>query len=229
MNQHTIAEDCNVITSIPFEIRLERALNDLRRGHPIILMDKFDRENEGDLIVAAEKLTVPAMATMIREGSGIVCLCLTDAAIRHLELRPMVENNESRYQTAFTVSIEARNGVSTGVSAQDRVTTIQTAIAEGATAHDLVSPGHVFPLRVVPGGVLEREGHTEGAVELAILAGFKPAAVLCELTNPDGTMTKGEQISVFAEKYKMAVLSIEELVRHRRLLEAEAKKTGERA
>jgi 3,4-dihydroxy 2-butanone 4-phosphate synthase len=127
----------------------------------------------------------------------------------------MVQNNESRYRTAFTVSIEAREGVTTGVSAQDRVTTIRAAIAEGAQSSDLVSPGHVFPLRAATGGVLERTGHTEGSVELARMAGLKPAAVLCEITNTDGTMAKGGDIDRFARKHRMVVLSIAELVEHR--------------
>lgn len=199
-----------------FEERFAQALRDMRRGHPVILVDDFDRENEGDLIVAAEKITPQAMATMIREGSGIVCLCLTHEAADHLQLPLMVERNESRYGTAFTVSIEAREGVTTGVSAADRTTTVRKAVADGATAHDLARPGHVFPLRAAKGGVLERGGHTEGSVELARMAGLKPAAVLCELTNPDGTMTKGEQIARFAERHGMTVLSIAELVEERR-------------
>lgn len=197
------------------EERFQRALEDMRRGHPVILVDDFDRENEGDLIVAAEKLSAASMAMMIREGSGIVCLCLTGETLDRLQLPLMVKNNESRYRTAFTVSIEAREGVTTGVSAQDRVTTIRTAIAENAQATDLVSPGHVFPLRAAAGGVLARGGHTEGSVELARMAGLKPAAVLCEITNPDGTMAKGEDIDRFAKTNDMVVLSIAELIEHR--------------
>jgi len=199
----------------PSEVRFQRALDDMRRGHPVILVDDFDRENEGDLIVAAEKLSVASMAVLIREGSGIVCLCLPGETLDRLQLPLMVENNESRYRTAFTVSIEAREGVTTGVSAQDRVTTIRTAIADDAQPSDLVSPGHVFPLRAADGGVLARTGHTEGSVELARMAGLKPAAVLCEITNPDGTMAKGEDIDRFAKTRDMVVLSIAELVQHR--------------
>lgn len=204
------------IFSIPFSIRLKRALDDVRRGYPVILMDDFDRENEADLIVAAERITSESMAMMIREGSGIVCLCLTDDDVRRLDLPQMVADNESRYGTAFTVSIEAREGVTTGVSAQDRVTTIRAAIARGASSHDLARPGHVFPLRAAQGGIVERGGHTEGSIELAVLAGFKPAGVLCEITNPDGTMTKGDQIARFAHERKMTVLTIEELVAYRK-------------
>jgi 3,4-dihydroxy 2-butanone 4-phosphate synthase len=200
----------------------------MRRGHPIILMDDFDRENEADLIVAAEKISVQTMALMIRECSGIVCLCLNDDVLRSLDLPPMVSDNQSRFQTAFTVSIEARRGVTTGVSAQDRVTTIRAAIADDARPDDLARPGHVFPLRAVAGGVLSRQGHTEGSVDLAILAGLKPAAVLCEITNPDGTMTKGDEIWRFAELHQMIVLTIEELVQHRqRLAEAAYMKPGD--
>lgn len=200
---------------IPFEERFRRALADMRNGRPVILVDDFDRENEADLIVAAEKISVPVMAMMIRECSGIVCLCLTEEATERLQLQPMVVNNQSRYQTAFTVSIEAREGVTTGVSAQDRVTTIRAAIADNARPEDLARPGHVFPLRARAGGVLERRGHTEGSVDLAVMAGLKPAAILCELTNPDGTMTKGEQIYDFAQQHDLTILSIEELVEHR--------------
>lgn len=199
----------------PFAQRLARALDDMRRGHPVLLVDDFDRENEADLIVAAERIDVATMARLIRDGSGIVCLCLDDAAIERLALPPMVQSNQSRYQTAFTVSIEAREGVSTGVSAADRVSTVRAAIAEHARPEDLARPGHVFPLRARPGGVLERRGHTEGSVDLARLAGLRPAAILCELMNPDGTMTRGAQIDAYATQHDMVVLSIDELARHR--------------
>jgi 3,4-dihydroxy 2-butanone 4-phosphate synthase len=198
-----------------FEVRFIRAVKDLRRGYPVILVDDFDRENEADLIVAAERISVAAMAMLIRECSGIVCLCLTEETCNRLKLPPMVSNNESRFKTPFTVSIEADKGITTGVSAADRVTTIRAAIANNAVASDLTRPGHVFPLRAAAGGVLERQGHTEGSIELARLAGLKPAAVLCELTNPDGTMAKGTDIETFAARYNMVVLSIAELVDHK--------------
>jgi 3,4-dihydroxy 2-butanone 4-phosphate synthase len=203
------------LAALPFEERFPHALNDMRRGYPVILMDDFDRENEADLIVAAEMISTQTMALMIRECSGIVCLCLNDDVLNSLDLAQMVSNNESRFQTAFTVSIDARHGISTGVSAQDRVTTIRAAVADDAQPSDLVRPGHVFPLRAVVGGVLSRQGHTEGSVDLALLSGLKPAAVLSEITNSDGTMTKGEQIQYFAEHHGMTVLTIEELVRYR--------------
>jgi 3,4-dihydroxy 2-butanone 4-phosphate synthase len=203
----------------PMPPRLRIALDAIRHGRAVVLQDDDDRENEGDLVVAAERITVPMMATLIRECSGIVCLCLGDAELQRLALPPMVAHNGSRHGTAFTVSIEAREGVSTGVSAADRVTTIRTAIAPDASAADLVSPGHVFPLRAAPGGVLERRGHTEGAVELARLAGLRPAAVLCELMNEDGTMMRGEQLVAFSRRHGYPMLTIDELVAHRRGLE----------
>ncbi|MGV2291029.1 3,4-dihydroxy-2-butanone-4-phosphate synthase [Trinickia sp. YCB016] len=200
--------------------RIDAALKALREGRAVVLQDDHDRENEADLIVAAERLTVETMALLIRECSGIVCLCLPDDKIRALELPPMVAQNESRHGTAFTVSIEARHGVSTGVSAADRVTTIRAAIADDAKPADIVRPGHVFPLRAAHGGVLTRRGHTEGTVDLAILAGLKPAGVLCELMNPDGTMTRGADVERFAAKHDLPMLTIAELVEFRAALAA---------
>jgi 3,4-dihydroxy 2-butanone 4-phosphate synthase len=194
------------------EQRIANALDAMRAGIPVVLLDDFDRENEADLIVAAEKLTVRTMAMLIRECSGIVCLCLTADAVEHLDLPPMAVNNESPYGTPFTVSIEAGEGVTTGVSAADRVATIRAAIAPGAQASDLRRPGHVFPLRAAPGGVLARRGHTEGSVDLAIMAGLQPAAVLCELMNEDGTMMRGAQIEHFAAAHAMPILAIADLV-----------------
>ena len=154
----------------PLAERIVQALDAMRDGRPVVLLDDDDRENEADLILAAERLTNSNMAMMIRECSGIVCLCLTPEKVRQLGLRPMVENNRSQYGTAFTVSIEAREGVTTGVSAADRITTIRAAIADEAGIDAVVSPGHVFPLVAVEGGVLARRGHTEGSVELARMA-----------------------------------------------------------
>ena len=200
--------------------RLRMAVDAIRRGRAVVLIDDDDRENEGDLIVAAERITVPMMATLIRECSGIVCLCLEGERLQRLGLPPMVARNESRHGTAFTVSIEARDGVTTGVSAADRVTTIRAAIASGAGPGDLVSPGHVFPLRADPGGVLARRGHTEGAVELARLAGLQPAAVLCELMNADGSMMRGDALQAFSRLHAYPMLAIEELVAWRREAQA---------
>jgi len=197
--------------------RIGAALDAMRAGVPVILLDDFDRENEADLIVACDRLTVQTMALMIRECSGIVCLCLTADRVRELELPPMAIENGSRYGTPFTVSIEARHGVTTGVSAADRVTTIRAATAAGAQPADLVRPGHVFPLRASPGGVLARAGHTEGSVDLAVMAGLAPAAVLCELMNPDGTMMRGDAIEAFARQHGMPILTIAEMIEWRQL------------
>ncbi|WP_454726392.1 MULTISPECIES: 3,4-dihydroxy-2-butanone-4-phosphate synthase [Cupriavidus] len=201
----------------PLGERIARALDAMREGRPVVLLDDDDRENEADLILAAERLTQANMAMMIRECSGIVCLCLTREKVASLGLRPMVENNRSQYGTAFTVSIEAREGVTTGVSAADRITTIRAAIADDAGLDAVVSPGHVFPLVAVDGGVLARRGHTEGSVELARLAGLAPAAVLCELMNPDGTMARRPEALAFAEMYRLPVLTIADLVAWREL------------
>ncbi len=197
------------------QTRIFAAIEAMQAGRPVIMMDDLDRENEADLIIAAEKITEATMALLIRECSGIVCLCMQDDVLEKLALPPMVMLNESRYGTAFTVSIEARSGVTTGVSAHDRVVTIQTAIAEHAKPEDLARPGHVFPLRATPGGVLARRGHTEGSVDLAILAGLKPAAVLCELMNPDGTMMRGEQVQTFSAQHQFPILTIEDIVQYR--------------
>ena len=190
-------------------------IDDIRQGKMVILMDDEDRENEGDLIYAAESLTNEQMALLIRECSGIVCLCLTDDRIQQLQLPPMVSDNNSQYGTAFTVSIEAKQGVTTGVSAADRVTTIKAAIADNAKPDDLARPGHVYPLRARPGGVLERRGHTEGTVDLMKLAGLKPFGVLCEVTMPDGTMARLPEIIDFGRQHNMPVLTIEDIVAYR--------------
>lgn len=199
----------------PAEQRIQQALEDMRSGKPVLVMDDFDRENEADLIVAAETLNVETMARMIRDGSGIVCFCLSEQLADHLELPPMVQNNSSQFHTAFTVTIEAAHGVTTGVSAKDRVITIQAAIKDGAVASDLNRPGHVFPLRARDGGVLARRGHTEATIDLARLAGLKPSGVLCELTNPDGTMAAGIQVLAYAQTHHLTVITIEELVQYR--------------
>ncbi|EKO5122983.1 3,4-dihydroxy-2-butanone-4-phosphate synthase [Vibrio fluvialis] len=195
--------------------RVENALQALREGRGVLLLDDEDRENEGDIIYSAETLTAEQMALMIRECSGIVCLCLTDEQANKLELPPMVQVNDSKNQTAFTVTIEARHGVTTGVSAKDRVTTIKTAINPNAKPDDLARPGHVFPLRARKGGVLARRGHTEGTVDLMQMAGLMPSGVLCEVTNPDGTMAKTPEILVFGKLYNMPVLTIEDMVQYR--------------
>jgi 3,4-dihydroxy 2-butanone 4-phosphate synthase len=195
--------------------RVEKALDALRQGQGVLLVDDEDRENEGDLIFSADYLTAEQMALMIREGSGIVCLCLTGEKIENLKLPMMVADNTSRNKTGFTVSIEAKDGVTTGVSAADRVQTVKAAVAQDATAADLCSPGHVFPLRAQDGGVFERRGHTEGTVDLMRLAGLSPSGLLCELTNPDGTMARLPEIVDFAKSHEMVVLTIEDMVSYR--------------
>ncbi|HAT31117.1 MAG TPA: 3,4-dihydroxy-2-butanone-4-phosphate synthase [Janthinobacterium sp.] len=200
------------LTSSDLEGRMRAALEAMRAGIPVILLDDLERENEADLIVASDRLTLETMALLIRECSGIVCLCLTAEAVRALDLPPMAPENGSRYGTPFTVSIEARDGVGTGVSAADRLTTVRAATASKAGPADLVRPGHVFPLRATPGGVLARRGHTEGAIDLAVLAGLNPAAVLCELMNPDGSMMRGAALEDFAALHGMPILSIADII-----------------
>ncbi len=212
MNQSLLSEFGDPIA------RVEAALAALRAGQGVLVADDEDRENEGDLIFAAETMTNEQMAMMIRECSGIVCLCLTDERVRQLELPMMVEANSSHYQTAFTVTIEAAQGVTTGVSAADRITTIRAAIADGARPSDLHRPGHVFPLRARTGGVLTRRGHTEATVDLMQLAGLKPYGVLCELTKEDGSMARLPDLVAFGRQHRMPVLTIEDLVQYRQLL-----------
>ncbi len=198
------------------EQRVERAIASLRNGRGVMVLDDEKRENEGDMIFAAETMTVEQMALSIRHGSGIVCLCITEERRQQLELPMMVENNTSAYGTGFTVTIEAAQGVSTGVSAKDRLTTIRTAIADGAKPGDLNRPGHVFPLRASENGVLARGGHTEATIDLMTLAGFKPVGVLCELTNEDGSMAHAPEVITFARQHGMAVVTIEDLIAYRR-------------
>ncbi|MBR9875295.1 MAG: 3,4-dihydroxy-2-butanone-4-phosphate synthase [Vibrionaceae bacterium] len=199
--------------------RVENALTALQEGRGVLLLDDEDRENEGDIIYSVEHLTNEQMALMIRECSGIVCLCLTDAQADKLELPPMVVDNNSANQTAFTVSIEAKVGVTTGVSAADRVTTIKTAANPHAKPEDLARPGHVFPLRARPGGVMTRRGHTEGTIDLMQMAGLQPAGVLCEVTNPDGTMAKTPELVAFGRLHNMPALTIEDMVAYRNQFE----------
>lgn len=198
------------------EQRVERAIAALREGRGVMVLDDENRENEADMIFAAETMTAAQMALTIRHGSGIVCLCLTEQQRQQLDLPMMVENNTSSFGTGFTVTIEAAQGVTTGVSAQDRLTTIRTAIADNARPSDLNRPGHVFPLRAREGGVLSRGGHTEATIDLVSLAGFKPAGVLCELTNDDGTMAHAPEAIVFAKQHDMPLVTIEDLIAYRR-------------
>lgn len=197
------------------EERVINAINAFKQGNGILVLDDENRENEGDLIFPAETITTEQMAKLIRYGSGIVCLCLSDELCQKLDLPPMVENNTMINKTAFTVSIEAKTGVSTGVSAADRVTTIKTAVADNAVPSDLSRPGHIFPLRAKDNGVLVRPGHTEASVDFAKLAGYKSAAIICEITNDDGSMARAPEIVEFGQKFGYPVVTIEDLIAYR--------------
>ncbi len=195
--------------------RVEDALEDIRQGKMVILVDDEDRENEGDLCMAAEKVTAEAINFMAREGRGLICLSLTEQRADHLGLPLMVQDNSSSFGTAFTVSIEARRGVTTGISAADRAHTIRVAIADETSASDLARPGHVFPLRAKKGGVMVRAGQTEGSVDLARLAGLKPAGVICEIMNDDGSMARMPELRMFAAKHGLRIVTIADMVAYR--------------
>lgn len=194
---------------------IEKAIEDIRQGKMVILVDDEDRENEGDLTLAAEFATPEAINFMVRYGRGLVCLSITDEKAKQLNLPPMVSDNNSSFGTAFTVSIEARRGVTTGISAADRATTILTAIAEDAKPQDLARPGHVFPIIARNGGVLVRTGQTEGSVDLARLAGCVPAGVICEVMRDDGEMARMPDLEVFAAEHGLKIVSIKQLIEHR--------------
>ncbi|WP_294964759.1 3,4-dihydroxy-2-butanone-4-phosphate synthase [uncultured Gilliamella sp.] len=196
--------------------RVQKAIASIKAGQGVLVLDDEDRENEGDIIWAAQTITTTQMAMTIRYGSGIVCLCLPLNRCQQLQLPMMVANNTSKNNTAFTISIEAAEGVTTGVSAADRVTTIKAAVADNAKPSDLNHPGHVFPLVAREGGVLTRRGHTEASVDLVTLAGLKPAAVLCELTNDDGTMARAPEVVKFAKQHNLPVVTIEDIVAYRK-------------
>ncbi|HOV90954.1 MAG TPA: bifunctional 3,4-dihydroxy-2-butanone-4-phosphate synthase/GTP cyclohydrolase II [Syntrophorhabdaceae bacterium] len=195
--------------------RIEDVIDDVRQGKMVIIVDDEDRENEGDLMVAAEKVTPEAINFMARNACGLICLSLTEERVRELELPLMVQDNTSPYNTAFTVSIEAKEGVTTGISAHDRARTIQVAIDDNSTADDLARPGHIFPLMARKGGVLVRVGHTEASVDLARLAGLKPAGVICEIMREDGTMARLPDLEEFAEKYNLKIVSIADLIQYK--------------
>ena len=197
------------------EQRVKAAIEAFKQGNGVLVLDDENRENEGDLIFPAETITTEQMAKLIRYGSGIVCLCITDERCKQLDLPPMVQDNTSVNKTAFTISIEAVKGVSTGVSAADRVTTIKAAVADDAKPSDLHRPGHVFPLRAAANGVLERNGHTEAAVDLARLAGYKEAGVICEITNDDGSMARTPELVEFVKKFGYPIVTIEDLIAYR--------------
>ncbi|WP_201523112.1 3,4-dihydroxy-2-butanone-4-phosphate synthase [Aliarcobacter butzleri] len=193
---------------------IETAIKALQKGTGIIITDDKNRENEADIIFHANTITEKQMALLIRECSGIVCLCLTPQKVKELNLPMMVQSNHSKFQTPFTISIEAKEDISTGVSAKDRVTTIKSALKKDGINH-IISPGHIFPLCAKDGGVLERNGHTEASVDMMKISNLEPNAVLCEITNEDGSMAKGEEIINFAKKYSMPIISIEEIIKYR--------------
>jgi 3,4-dihydroxy 2-butanone 4-phosphate synthase/GTP cyclohydrolase II len=195
---------------------VEEAVEDIRAGRFVVVADDEDRENEGDLTIAAQFATPEAVNFMASYGRGLICLCLTEERCDELELYPMVSRNESPFGTAFTPSIEAREGVTTGISAHDRSHTIQVAIDSTKGAHDIVRPGHVFPLRARPGGVLQRAGQTEAAVDLARLAGLLPAGVVCEVMNDDGTMARVPDLVDFCAKHDLKLISVASLIEYRR-------------
>lgn len=196
--------------------RVEKAIAAFRAGKGVIVVDDEDRENEGDIIFAAQHLTVEQTAQLIRDCSGIICLCMPESKLKELDLPMMVEHNTSAYGTGFTVTIEAAKGVTTGVSAADRTRTIQAAIADGAKPSDLNRPGHVFPLRARENGVLERDGHTEASVDIARMAGLKPYGVLSEITKPDGTMMRLPELVEYAKTYDMSIVSIPDIIAYRK-------------
>lgn len=194
---------------------VEAAIERIRSGRTILLVDDEDRENEGDLVFAAQFATPEAVNFMAKHGRGLICLAMDDSLLEKLQLPMMTDKNEAPYGTAFTVSIEARTGVTTGISAHDRAHTIQTAIRDDVTRSDVVVPGHVFPLRARPGGVLVRAGQTEGSVDLARLAGLKPAAVICEVLNDDGTMARRPELEKMALQHDIPIVSVADLILYR--------------
>ena len=196
--------------------RVECAVASLRSGRGVLVVDDENRENEGDLIFAAETLTEEQVAALIRDCSGIICVCITEEKARQLDLPMMVPDNTSRYGTAFTISVDARENVTTGVSAADRLEAVRVVAADDSTRADLAAPGHMFPLVARGNGVLERPGHTEATVDLARLAGFSPCGVLCELTNPDGTMARLPQVAAYAREHALPLVSIRDLVAYRK-------------
>jgi 3,4-dihydroxy 2-butanone 4-phosphate synthase/GTP cyclohydrolase II len=209
------------------QLKIEEAIRNIRDGKMLILVDDEDRENEGDLYMAAEKVTPQAINFMAKYGRGLICLAMTAEKCDSLDLPPMVDNNQSPFGTGFTVSIEARCGVSTGISAHDRATTILTAVAGDCKPRDLVRPGHVFPLRAKPGGVIVRAGQTEGSVDLARLAGLTPAGVICEIMDEDGTMARMPALKKFSEKHGVGICTIEDLIEYRMRTESFVHRSAE--
>jgi 3,4-dihydroxy 2-butanone 4-phosphate synthase / GTP cyclohydrolase II len=207
-----------IATHTPFAT-IEDALEDVRQGKFVVVVDAADRENEGDLTIAAQFATPEAVNFMATHGRGLICLCLTEERCEELDLRQMTDRNETPFGTAFTVSIEAREGVSTGISAHDRARTIQVAVDPSKGSADLVQPGHVFPLRARPGGVLQRAGQTEAAVDLARLAGLNPAGVVCEVMKEDGTMARVPDLIEYCAQHDLKMITVEDLIEYRRRTE----------
>lgn len=202
---------------------IKEALNDIKRGKPVIVVDDADRENEGDLIIPAQFASTKIVNFMATHARGLICVAMPEERLRALSLPPMVQRNTDPYGTDFAVSVNARHGVETGISAADRAETIRVLIDPKTTPYDLVRPGHVFPLRAKPGGVLQRAGHTEAAVDLPSLAGLTPAGVTCEIMNADGTMARLPQLRVFARKHKLKIVSIADLIAYRKQIDHSVK------
>ena len=208
-------------------LTIEQAIRDIKDGNMVILVDDEDRENEGDLCIAAESVTPESINFMAKYGRGLICLAMTSEKCDSLDLPPMVDNNTSPFGTGFTVSIEARCGVSTGISAHDRATTILTAVADDCRPRDLVRPGHIFPLRAKEGGAIVRAGQTEGSVDLARLAGLKPAGVICEIMDEDGTMARMPSLQKFSEKHGIGICTIADLIEYRMRTESFVHRSAE--
>ncbi len=219
----------NAKSIVPVKISpVEDIIADMAAGKIVILVDEEDRENEGDLVLASDFVTADAINFMARFGRGLICLTLTKERCERLQLPPMATRNGGKYSTAFTVSIEAAEGVTTGISAADRAITVQAAVAKNATAHDLVQPGHIFPLQAVDGGVLMRAGHTEAGCDLAQLAGCSPSAVICEIMKDDGTMARLPDLQLFAAEHGLKIGTIADLIEHRSRTESLIQKMGTR-
>src|SRR5437867_3303033 len=217
------------MTSQPPFTDVPSAIEEIRSGRMIVVVDDEDRENEGDLTLAAEKVTPEAINFMAKHGRGLICLALTEERLDYLRIGPQTRENSSPYGTAFCESIEAREGVTTGISAADRARTIQVAIDPKSGPGDLVRPGHTFPLRARKGGVLVRAGQTEAAVDLARLAGLVPAGVICEIMNDDGTMARVPQLVEFCRRHSLKMVTVADLVRYRLRNERSVRRTGESA
>ncbi|XAH21585.1 bifunctional 3,4-dihydroxy-2-butanone-4-phosphate synthase/GTP cyclohydrolase II [Xylophilus sp. GW821-FHT01B05] len=207
---------------------VEDIVADMRAGRMVILVDEEDRENEGDIVIAADHISAESINFMARHARGLICLTLSRELCERLQLPPMVTRNGAKHSTAFTVSIEAAEGVTTGISAADRARTVQAAVARNAQASDLVQPGHIFPLQAVDGGVLMRAGHTEAGCDLAVMAGCSPASVICEVMNEDGTMARLPDLQIFAAQHGLKIGTIADLIEHRSRNESLVEKLGTR-